>query len=326
MDRRAWMTIVGLGVLLLAAGAWRMGVGGWPAAGDGVVLELRAVRVGVAMVVGAGLAVAGVLLQALFRNPLAAPDLLGLSSGASLAVMVSVYAGGFGGAAAGGAMVGGSVWQGLPAVVGAVGALGLVYALSQRRGLVEPVSLVLTGVVVGMLCAAGVMLVQHLMPDAGFNTARLLVGTISDETAWGTLAVVGGVTLACVALAAALGPMLDGASLGEDEAASVGVPVPRLRLALFLIAGVLAAGAVVLAGPIGFVGLVVPHGVRMLMGPRHRGLVVGSALGGAGLLVLADAAIKAVDLGAGRMPMGVVTALVGGPVLVVLLRRGVRAG
>ncbi len=318
MDRRAWLTQLGAGAGLLVAAAWRIGVGsgGWSLDVDAAVLEIRAVRIGVAATVGAALAVAGVLLQALFRNPLAAPDLLGLSSGASLAVVLGLYLTGAG------TGFGTVVWQGVPAMAGAMGALGLVYVLAQRRGLVEPVSLVLTGVVVGILCGAGVMLVQHLSPDAGFNTARLLVGTISDDTAWTTLLAAAGVTVASVGLAATLGPTLDAASLGDDEAASVGVPVARLRLGLFLIAGALAASAVLLAGPVGFIGLVVPHAARLLAGPSHRALVLVSALGGAGLLVLADAAIKAINLGGGRLPLGVVTALVGGPVLIVLLRRG----
>lgn len=322
MDRRALVTIAGLGGLLLAAVAWRMVVGG--STSDGAVLELRSLRVSVAVSVGAALAVAGVLLQALLRNPLASPDLLGLSSGAALAVMIGVYVGGIGVGGVG--LAGSAVWQGLPSVVGAGGALGLVYLLSQRRGLIEPVTVVLTGVVVGIVCSAGVMLVQHLMPDAGFNSARLLIGSISDETSWGAVALVALLTAGGVALAAWAGPALDAASLGDDEAVSVGVPIARLRIGLLVVSGVLTGGAVVLAGPIGFVGLIVPHAVRLVAGPGHRGLVLGSALGGAGLIVLADAAIKAVDLGAGRMPMGIVTALVGGPVFVWLLRRGVREG
>ena len=106
------------------------------------------------------------------------------------------------------------------------------------------------------------------------------------------------------------------------QALSTGVPIARLRIALFLLSGVLTAVAVVLAGPVGFVGLVCPHIVRLLAGPAHRTLVLGSALAGATLIVAADAAVKAVNLGGGRMPIGVITALVGGPVFIVLLRRG----
>jgi iron complex transport system permease protein len=338
VKKRAWSVVIGLGLLLVLAAWWRVvGFGGAGGAGPGggggldgwggAVLELRLLRVGVAATVGAALGVAGVMLQSLLRNPLASPDLLGLASGASLAVMVAALAsarGGLGGAgSAGGFAV--LAWQGGPALVGALGVLALVYGLAQRRGLVDPVALVLVGVVVSVMCGAGVMFVQQLMPDRGFEHARLLMGAISDETSWGLLGAVAVVTLLGVAAGAWSGPALDAASLGDDEAVSVGVGLGRLRLGLFLLAGVLTAGAVVLAGPIGFVGLVGPHAVRLLAGPSHRGLVVGSAVAGALVVVLAEAVVKAVDVGSGRMPIGIVMALVGGPVLVVLLRRVPRA-
>src|SRR5262249_33567891 len=133
--------------------------------------------------------------------------------------------------------------------------------------------------------------------------------------------VFGLLTLGAIALGVASGRAMDAAAMSDDEARSVGVPIGGLRLAMFLASGVLTASAVVLAGPIGFVGLVCPRVVRLLAGPGHRVLVVGAALAGAALIVGADTFIAAIDLARGRLPIGILTALIGGPVFIVLLRR-----
>ena len=119
----------------------------------------------------------------------------------------------------------------------------------------------------------------------------------------------------------AAGNAMDAAALGEDEARSVGVPLGALRATLFITAGVLSAASVVLAGPIGFVGLICPHAVRLLAGQSHRTLVLGAAMAGAALVILADTASRAIDLGAGHPPISVLTSLIGGPVLVLVAER-----
>ncbi len=294
------------------------------------ILELRLWRVITGGVVGAALGGAGVVLQALLRNPLAGPEVLGVSSGATLAVVVAAWIGvGIGaGGGGGGAFAGGAVpmlaWQGGPAVIGAIGALAVVYLLSQRRGIVNPVDLILTGVVLSVLCGAGVMFVQHASGGLFLGSARVLVGELSDDASGGAVFAVGGVVAATLIIAAWLGPSMDAASLGDDEAASVGVNVQALRLALLALAGVLAAGAVTLAGPIGFVGLIAPHLVRLGAGMAggHRAQVALGALVGATIVIAGDAVIKLLQLGGGRMPLGVVTAVLGGPVFLVMLRRG----
>lgn len=325
--RAAW-TLIGLVALLAGVVALRLAVGGpslaWPETGQ--VWRLRVDRVLSGVVVGASLATSGVLLQSLLRNPLASPDLIGPASGAGLAVMVSVYLRYAAGLGTAGAGAGGAASFGPAALVGALGALGLVYTLSQRRGFVEPVSLVLVGVIVSIVCGAATMFVAYLMPDRGYGVARWTIGALSDETGRGTVAAAGILALVGIAAGVGLGPAMDVAAMGEDEAQSSGVAVGPLRLVLFGLSGLLTAGAVVLAGPVGFVGLVCPHIVRLLAGPGHRVLVVGAALAGASLIVGADAATKAVNLGGGRMPIGVLTALVGGPVFIVLLRKGGGAG
>lgn len=286
----------------------------WPA--DGLEWRLRTQRISAAAIVGAALAASGVLLQALLRNPLAAPGILGLTSGAGLAVSIHIYLA---------YLATGAIVQYSPpiyaALLGSLAALAVVYALGQRRGLIDPLSLILTGVVVGMIASAATVFILQLMPDRGWAAGfRWLLGSLSDDLTWRRLIFPAGVTIGGVALAFRLGPAMDAASFSEDEARAIGVPIAPLRLTLFVTAGVMTAATVLIAGPIGFIGLVAPHAVRLLMGPAHRPLVLASAIAGATLLVGADALVRAVDLASGRMPLGVLTALVGGPVFLWLLR------
>jgi iron complex transport system permease protein len=302
---------------LVAAVVTRLLVG--PAELSVDVLLDRGVRVISGGVVGAALAIAGVLLQCLLRNPLASPDLLGLASGAGLGVMLAIYAGflmGLGIADTGGL----PGW--VAAVVGAMGSLALAWAASQRRGVLDPFTLVLVGVVVSIVCSAGMTLVRHLLPDQGLAAGRLLLGAIRDDGSAAELWAVGVATLVCGVVACVAGPTLDTMSIGEDEARSLGVPVGSVRTLLFVGSGILAAGSVVLAGPVGFVGLICPHLIRVLGGPAHRWLVPGAAMAGAALVIGSDALVRVIDLGSGRIPITVVTSLVGGPLLVWMLRRG----
>ena len=279
------------------------------------IWSLRLQRVASGVIVGTCLAVAGVLLQTLLRNPLASPDLLGLSAGAGLAVSVTIVVGYWATGDIAPAWI-----SALPASVGAIGTLALVYALSQRRGFVEPVSLILTGVIVGVMCGAGQDVVGRLLPDGGVAASRLFVGSLRDGIEPGRLAWSGAMALAGTSAAIMMARWLDASSMSDDEARSVGVPIRRVRLALFAVAGILTAVSISLAGPIGFVGLVVPHAVRLLAGPAHRTLLIGAAIAGAALVVAADAGVKSLVLASGRLPLGVVTAAIGGPVFLVLLR------
>ncbi len=321
MTRRALGAAALFGALLAVGVAARLGAtrGGFEWPEEPIILELRALRVCAAVTIGAALATAGVLLQSMLRNPLASPFILGLTSGAGLGIVVATY-------------VGYAVAQELSthrpplgaAVLGAFAALALVYALSQRRGLVDPATLILVGVIVSVICGALTELFLHLMPDRGLAVyARWVMGEISEETTWDRVGLIGAITLLGVVVSAVMGPALDAAALGHDEARSVGVPLGALHGMCFVIAGVLTAGTIVLAGPIGFVGLICPHLARAVGGPRHRGLVLVAALAGAALLVLADLAVTLPALASGRMPIGVLTALLGGPVFILLLRRGV---
>jgi iron complex transport system permease protein len=322
MNRRAAVCGAVLVAALAAAVVLRIVVGSgglaWP---DGAVLDIRLTRVATGVVVGAALAVGGVLLQCLLRNPLASPDLVGLASGSGLGVMMAAYIAFRAGAQSVG--IGPSAGA---ALAGSLGALALVYALSQRRGLLDPVSLILVGVVVSIMCSAVNMFFQQLLPDRGLSVSRWMLGALSDDAGWKQISAAAAVVGAAIGLGVALGPAMDAASLSEDEARSVGVPLAGLRVTLFVTSGALAAAAVMLAGPIGFVGLICPHVVRLGAGPAHRPLVILAAIAGAALIVGADALVKAIDLGSGRLPIGVLTSVLGGPLLVVMLRRELRGG
>ncbi len=287
----------------------------WP---DPAYARYRWIPMANALIAGTALAISGMLLQALLRNPLASPFILGVSSGAGLGVMAAMYLAYVTGSAA--PQVAGSA---LPAISGALGTLALVYALGQRRGFIDPVSLILVGVVVATICNAGIMFFQHLVPTGlrGEFTAWLM-GHIPENTPTSGLLLTGGITAAGLLAAAAMGRSLDAATLSDDEARSVGLAIGKQRLISFALAGVLAAAAVTVVGPIGFVGLIAPHLARLLLGPRHTPLAVGAALCGMAVMVGADAARQAIDLGGGRMPPGVFTALIGGPFFIWLLMKG----
>ncbi len=316
--------LVVLAVIAMAAMALRLFIDrgldasvslAWPGAD---VLNLRAMAMLAGAVVGVSLAVSGVMLQALLRNPLASPFILGVSAGAGLGVMTALYVN----FKAGREVIpeGGHM---LPAMAGAVLTLLIVWMLGRRRGWLDPVSLVLVGVIISSMCGALMMALQHLVP-AGLHKdiSRWMMGHISEAPSSTALMASGACALIGTVVGVLLGRAMDAATLGDDEARSVGVSIGALRLWLFLLSGVLAAGAVVLAGPIAFVGLVAPHAARLVLGPRHGPLVIGAALFGIALVVGADVARQVIGFGTGRLPIGILTALIGGPTFIWLLRTG----
>lgn len=289
---------------------------GWPGSAMG---QFRLSAAAAAALGGAALGVSGMLLQVLLRNPLASPYILGLSTGAALGVMLALYL----------AAVTSVAWTtgslALPAGCGALASLAIVYGLGQRRGWIDPYTLLLVGVVVSAIAAALILALQQLVPH-GLKADLLtwMGGYVPDSAPTLALVIFGVVVLAATIGSCALGPALDVATLGDDEARAVGLHLPPLRIALFVTSGLLAALSVALIGPIGFVGLIAPHAARLLLGPRHGPLVIGSALLGAALLVAADALGQIIPVRGGRIPAGVFTALLGGPAFLILLRRGGR--
>ncbi len=286
---------------------------------DQIVWQLRMPRVLGAAAVGAGLAICGVVLQSLTRNDLADPYLLGISSGASVgAVTVIVLGVGFAG------MVG-TAAVGAAAFAGALGALLLVLALATGRdGSLPPARTVLAGVAVGQACAAYTSFVVIVRGDSE-AARRVLDWTLGSVAGvrWESA-----VVLSVVAVVATLGIMcfadsLDAFAFGESAARSLGVEVTKLRWGLLVGTALVTALLVAHSGAIGFVGLVVPHMVRLVIGPGHRMLLPMAALVGATVLVAADTAARTVADGR-EIPIGVVTGVVGAPFFAWLLRRGRR--
>jgi len=327
--------LFGLAALLAGAVVLRLVAGttfGWPpgdggealrrllpgveAGGPVSVLDIRLLRVILAVVVGASLATSGLALQGLLRNPLAEPFVLGLSTGAAV---------GFMGQALIGRAVGeplGVGWTG--AVVGAAISSGIVFAAGQRRGVVDPLGLLLAGVVLSAVNGSIVVMLNYMVGPGGMRDQLIqwMMGHLNEGVDSRTLFAIGALCALGIGLTWRLGRSMDVAGFSDVEAVSLGVAIGRLRVWLFLVASVLAAGAVVLAGPVAFVGLICPHAARLLLGPAHRPLVAGSAMLGSVLILLADTASVGIDTltGIGRMPVGIFTALLGGPAFIWLLR------
>ncbi len=292
-----------------------------------IVLRLRLPRALLAALVGAALAGAGVALQALLRNVLAEPYVLGVAGGAALGGTV-VILGATAAAAAlgpGAALLAHDVPVALGAIGGAAASAVIVFGLARGQGRTSPETALLLGVVFNAFASGAISLLRVLVPPE--EAARLtywLLGTISYQGPEGLGA-------GAVGVGAALGLLfvftgrLNLLTLADEEAASLGVDVGRTRAWVFLGASAATGAAVALAGMIGFVGLIVPHLLRRATGPDHRVLLPASALFGAAFLVLADALARVLFLPLGtEPPVGAVTAFVGGPFFFWLLRRRAR--
>lgn len=285
----------------------------WTATEQRVVLLVRLPRVLEALLIGAGLALSGAVLQAVFRNPLVSSEIIGVSSGASVGGALALLLG-LGTAE----LVGGAFVFGLAA-------LAVLFAVTRTARFGSPVLLVvLAGVVIGSFASALVSLITYLADPQDELPAIVfwLLGSLATASpakaaiAGGTLAVGGAVILA-------LRWRLNVLSLGDEDAAALGLRPGRLRWVLLCAVAVIVAGAVAVSGVIGWVGLVVPHLARMWVGPDHRVLLPTNLLLGAGYLVVIDTAAR--SLTPGEIPLGVLTALVGAPAFIALLRtRGAR--
>lgn len=273
-----------------------------------ILLDFRLSRTLTGALVGAELAAAGAILQAVTRNPLADPHLTGVSAGAGLAAVFLLLA----------APNFPMALLPLVALAGGVGAGAAVYAVAYKGG-VNPGRLALSGIAVAAVLGAGTsaLLLKYALSA---NAAMVwLAGGLWGRN-WTHVASLAPWALPALALAWVLGPRIDVLSLGDEVARGLGMRVERQRAALLALAVLLAASAVAVAGPIGFIGLVVPHLARMIAGGEFRGLLPIAALLGATLVVLADAAGRTA-FAPMEIPAGVVTALVGAPYFLYLLRR-----
>lgn len=313
-----WITSSGLG---LGDGV-RGGVDGVrgsarDAATRDILLGVRGPRVVLGLLVGAALATAGAVFQALLRNPLADPYVLGVSGGAALAGIAVLALGGLYSVPASAVPV--------AAFLGGILATALLYWISGGRGRSSPTSLLLTGVVFNAFASAAIIFMASV---AGFfEGSRIflwLIGHLSaveiDAVGFVGASVAAGCLTACL-FARSLNLLV----LGDEAAAQLGVAVDSHRRWLLLATSLMVGAAVSVSGLIGFVGLIVPHSLRLVIGSDHRLLVPASAITGAGFLVLCDTAARTVLEGR-ELPVGAVTALVGGPLFIFLLRRAQSRG
>lgn len=333
---RYFLFLAGLALVLLALAVWAAGVGPYRlnygqlfslvsrwAAGDtlnpaeatalAVFFHLRLARIALAALVGAGLSLAGAAFQGLLLNPLAEPFTLGVAAGAAFGASLVMSLG------LGGGLGGSLGLVPLAALLGAAAALALVLALGGMAGGFQHGTLILAGVIVSAFLSALISLVKFLFADTLSTIVFWIMGSLSARD-WDHFLfafpyiLVGSLVLFLYARE------LNLLSLGDAPAQQLGLEVSRTRLILLLAASLATAGAVAVSGIIGFVGLIVPHLVRLLVGPDHRRLLPACALAGAALLVAADTLARGLLPYGQEIPVGIITALLGGPFFCYLLK------
>lgn len=317
-----WLLALSLALATLLAtgfGALRLPVSLFWSRGDDALRQIwftiRLPRVLLALVIGGSLALAGCVMQGLFRNPLADPGLLGISSGAALAV---------------------ALWVVLPlslpallmlyapmlaAFVGALAATGVIFILSQQRD--SSLSrLLLVGIAINALCGAAVGVLSWVSNDAQLRQLSLWGMGSLGQAQWSTLLAITSLMIPTVLIIWRLASALNVLQLGDEEAHYLGIEVRMVQRVLLLCSALLVAAAVAVSGVIGFIGLVVPHLLRMWLGSDHRAVIPGSVLAGALLLLIADTAARTLVAPA-EMPVGLLTSLLGAPwFLWLIFRRG----
>lgn len=294
------------------------------------IWAMRLRRLAMAATVGAGLAVAGMALQGLLRNPLAEPFVLGISSGAGVGVILGILL------TARLGMVGIGAWATTPvlALLGALTTCVVVYAVAQRRGKLDPYALLLSGVIVNVFNGAVILTILLFFdPNEIIEYIGWSMGRLPDRTDQTMLALCSVSVFAGWVVLFLRGGALNALGLGTDVAQSLGVGVQWLRVETFAVVALMTAAAVALAGPVGFIGLIVPHICRLILGPDHRRLALFSGFGGAIFLMAADTLGRSaggwISVGGrslGDIPVGIITAMTGGPFFIYLLRRRFREG
>jgi iron complex transport system permease protein len=306
---RASLILLILAIILVAAAVLALSVGAADTTAT-IIREIRAPRIAVAIAVGAGLGISGALLQGVLRNPLADPGIIGVSAAAALGSVIVV--------AVGAAYA--SIAVGIGGVIGGILAMALVVWIARGRDGTEIVTLILAGVAITAFAAAILSVVIASLDIAGARTTTFWTTGSLALANWASLWIITPFIVAALSIGIALARRIDVMSLGDRAAHAAGVDVRATRW-WALSAAVLAVGAgVAIVGVIAFVGLVVPHAIRALLGPRHNYVIFGSALAGALLLLIADTIARSI-VSPIELPIGVVTALIGAPIFVLLLRR-----
>ena len=286
----------------------------WRAVDETIIFQIRLPRVIGGALVGAALATAGVLFQGLLRNPMADPYIIGTSAGAALGATIAMTLPinlaflGFGLVPA-------------AAFIGALATVILVYNLARVGGKTPIISMLLAGFVVSALLAAVMAFMMSMSDRFGLNLHSVysfLMGHIS-VTGWGQIAIIAPLVIGGIIGARFFAFHLNAFSLGEEGAAYLGIEIERDKILILALGSLLTAAAVSISGLIGFVGLVVPHAVRLSLGPDHRFLLPASALAGAAFLVIADLLAR-ILLAPVEIPVGVITAIIGAPFFIYLLR------
>ena len=281
------------------------------------ILQIRLPRVVLALLIGAALAQCGAAMQGIFRNPLADPGLVGISSGAALAAVAVIVLGDSAG-----------LFAALPArfvlpvatFAGGAAATGRVLRVAVVEGPTRVGPLRLSGLALNAIAGAGIGFFSHVASDSALRSVTFWMFGSLGKVGWAEIAVAAPLLVLPLVLIPRDARALDALLLGEAEAGHLGVDVERLKRRLTFLVVLAAGSAVALAGIVAFVGLIVPHLVRLWAGPGHRGLLPASALLGALLLTLADTAARVV-LSPTELPIGILTALVGGPFFFLLLLR-----
>jgi len=277
-----------------------------------IVFVSRLPRILLAALVGMALASAGGTFQALLKNPLADPFILGVSGGAALGAVAAV----------GGGL--GFTWQSVAAFCGAIASMLAIFGIARARGRISPTTLLLTGVIFNAFCFALILFINSVVTmEEAYQILFLLMGNLEPMGA-GMIATLAVCVIAGFGILTACSWKMNLLAMGDADAASMGVNVGRLRATVFFAASLMVGAAVAASGLIGFVGLAVPHMLRLAIGADNRLLVPASGIAGAAFLVLADAAARSILMHTGyatELPVGAVTAMVGAPLFLVLLRR-----
>jgi iron complex transport system permease protein len=310
--RLDWSTVVAVLAAKLPTANWCPATSVTPA-DEAIVWLIRVPRVIVAALVGAGLATAGCVMQSLFRNPLAEPTLTGVGPGAVLGA-VAVFVTGFSSQSV--------VVLPLAAIASALGALCLIYGITRRGGATPVTTLLLAGIAVGsfLTAMASFLISLNIVTwQAAQEIVFWMMGGLDSRT-WAHVWLSGPFVSVGLVSAVLYSRTLDVLSLGEERAATLGVDVEHVKRVLLLTSALLTGASVAVAGLVGFVGLIVPHAVRLLLGPSHRTLIPASAAAGAAFVILCDLVARTARPPA-EIRLGVVTALCGAPFFLVLLLR-----
>jgi len=298
-------------ILALIKGAVNIALGDLFFNDNQAIINLRSLRIIAAILVGSGLAVSGIALQAILRNPLAEPYLLGTSSGAGLAAVIA-------------AIIGISrIYMPFAAFLGAVLSIIIVYSLSREKGVIADKSLILSGVIISVAFSSVIVFLVTLFGNEAMHEMNWWL--------WGSLQVYDYKLLLLVSLPVILGICaiylfaqdLNAISMGEEEAMHLGIDTQNIKKVLIVITALITASLICICGIIGFVGLIIPHMMRLVVGPNHKVLIPTTCLAASVFMVICDLFSRTLFAPV-EIPIGVITAIIGTPVFIILLKKGKR--